>query len=137
MFNVFCVDIFSVDPRAPEYEQPKFIVFYWKLVSLFTMFCFKEPGPSATMKRQGTMVTVYQHCLKCNETFQWQSQPKVYDKIPPGNLLLSFAILMSGASVSEGGVVLLIFRHLGLSVYAARTYFSHQSSFIFPIILHY
>lgn len=30
----------------PEYEQPKFIVFYWKLLSLFTMFCFncREAG---------------------------------------------------------------------------------------------
>ena len=120
----------------PEYEQPKFIVFYWKLLSLFTMFCFnfKEAGPSATMKSFGTMVTATQHCLKCRKIFVWQSQPTVYGKLPLGNLLLSFAILMAGASVSK---VLLIFRHMGLCVYAARTYFRHQRSFIFPVILHY
>ena len=100
------------------------------------MFCFncKEAGPSATMKSFGTMVTVTQHCLKCRKIFVWQSQPIVYGKLPLGNLLLSFAILMAGASVSK---VLLIFRHMGLCVYAARTYFRHQRSFIFPVILHY
>lgn len=41
---------------------------------------------------------------------------------------------MAGASVSK---TLLIFRHMGLSVYAARTYFRHQRSFIFPTVLHY
>ena len=75
------------------------------------------------------MVTVTQHWLKCRKIFVLQSQPTVY-----GNLLLSFAILMAGASVSK---VLLIFRPMGLCVYAARTYFRHQRSFIFPVILHY
>lgn len=120
----------------PEYEQPKFIVFYWQLVGLFTMFCFKcrEARPSVTMKSFGTMVTATQHCMKCKQSYEWQSQPTVHGKIPAGNLLLSFAILMAGASISK---TLLIFRHMGLSVYAARTYFRHQRDFLFPVILHY
>lgn len=135
-FLTIFLSLFRVDPDMPEYEQPKFIVFYWKLVSLFTMFCFKckEGGPSVTMKSLRTMVAVTQHCLKCKQSYEWQSQPTVHGKIPAGNLLLSFAILMAGASISK---TLLIFCHIGLSVYTARTYFRHQRDFIFPIVLHY
>ena len=113
-----------------------FIVFYWKLLSLFSMFCFhcKEAGPSTTMKSQGTMVAVTQHCLKCKKNFEWQSQPTVHGKTALGNLLLSFANLMSGSSISK---TLLMFRHMGLSVYSARTYFRHQRDFIFPVVLRY
>ncbi|KAK2567855.1 hypothetical protein P5673_007739, partial [Acropora cervicornis] len=73
-----------VDPDMPEYEQPKFIVFYWQLVGLFTMFCFKcrEARPSVTMKSFGTMVTATQHCMKCKQSYEWQSQPTVHGKFP-------------------------------------------------------
>ena len=53
-------------------------------------------------------------------------------KHPVGNILLSLAVLMGGASVSK---VLLLFRHLGLCCYSPRTFFSHQRSFIFPIVI--
>lgn len=55
-------------------------------------------------------------------------------KYPEGNILLSFAILMAGASVNK---TLLIFCHMGLCAYAVCTCFRHQRSFIFPIVLHY
>ena len=120
----------------PEYDQPKFIVFYWKLVNLFSMFCFlcKEADPNVTVKSLGTMVTLTQHCLKCNQRFEWQSQPTVHGKTPAGNLLLSFAILMAGACINK---TMLIFHHMGLSVHAGRTYFRHQHFFLFPTILKY
>ena len=51
---------------------------------------------------------------------------------PAGNALLSLDVLMAGASISK---VLLLFRHLGLCCYSPRTYFSHQRSFIFPIVI--
>ena len=53
---------------------------------------------------------------------------------PAGNILLSFAILMAGASVNK---ILFIFRHMGLCAYAVRKFFRHQRSFIFPTELHY
>ena len=105
-------------------------------MNIFTLFCFKckEAAPAASMKCQGTMVTATQHCRKCKDVFEWNSQPLVKGKYPAGNLVLSFAILMAGASISK---VLLIFQHMGISVYSARTYFRHQRQFIFPTILHY
>ena len=53
---------------------------------------------------------------------------------PAGNMLLSFAILMAGASISK---ILLVFKHFGMQAYEARTFFYHQSKFIFPAILHH
>ena len=126
-----------VDPDTPAFEEPKFIVFYRMLLQLFTLFCFKckENGPSATMQQNGTMVTVTQNCSRCNESYIWKSQPPPpRGKSPLGNLLLSFAILMAGASINK---VLLVFRHMRLHVYSARTYFRHQKSLLFPVVLHH
>ena len=78
------------------------------------------------------MVTVKQQCGKC-KGFVWNSQSYMpRGKYPAGNVLLSFAVLMAGASISK---VLLLFRHLGLCCYSPRTYFSHQWSFIFPTVI--
>ena len=48
--------------------------------------------------------------------------------------MLSFAILMAGASV---GKILLVFKHMGLSVYESRTFFYHQSKLLFPVVSKY
>ena len=50
------------------------------------------------------------------------------------NALLSFRILMSGLSIST---ILLLFKHMGLSAYNARTFFFHQKNFMFPAVLNY
>ena len=41
---------------------------------------------------------------------------------------------MAGASISK---LLLVFRHMGLSAYTARTYYYHQQKFLFPTVLRY
>ena len=101
------------------------------------MFCFncKAEGPEISMKKNGTMVTVSQCCRNCGpNAFVWRSQPFVLGRYPVGNILLSFAILMAGASLSK---ILLVVKHMGMSTYSARTYFVHQSKFLFPAILTY
>ena len=101
------------------------------------MVCFKckKGQPRATMKRRGTMVIVYQHCTTCGDNaFSWRSQPLIFGKHPAGNMLLSFGVLMAGASISK---VLLVMRHMGLCAYSVRTFFVHQKNFLFPIILNY
>ena len=80
------------------------------------------------------MATVQQRCLKCSGSYQWRSQPLVLGRYPAGNILLSFAVLMAGASISK---TLLIFKHMGLAAYTSRTFLQHQSKFIFPTICKY
>ena len=57
-----------------------------------------------------------------------------HGKYPAGNVLLSLAVLMAGASISK---ILLVFRHMGLVCYSARTFFKHQGSFLFPAVIHH
>ena len=98
------------------------------------MFCFKckEANPTVTTKTMGTMVSVTQHCLKCRQEYEWKSQPLLGGRIPFGNILLSFSILMAVASISK---TLLIFRHMGLCVHSARAYFRHQRNYLYSVVL--
>ena len=101
------------------------------------MFCFrcKEEGPEVSMKETGILVSVTQNCRKCGpNSFTWRSQPYVLGRYPAGNIMLSFAILMAGASVSK---VLLVLKHMGVCLYSTRRYFVHQRNFLFPAILKY
>ena len=73
----------------------------------------------------------YQCCF--DDAFVWKSQPMTLGgRHPLGNVLLRIAILMAGASISK---VLLVFKHMGLSVFSARTFFYHQKSFLFPAVV--
>lgn len=126
--------IFSVESDALPQDEPTFIVFYSCLIMLFSLFCYncKAEKPGVTMQKNGTMVTVNQHCSSCKSGFTWKSQPYLFGRYPAGNILLSFSTLMAGASISK---VLLLFRHMNLCAYNIRTYFYHQSRFLFPAIL--
>ena len=109
------------------------------LQSLFLMFCFqyKFAKPKVVMKQTGTMVTVFQYCSHCEgNPFTWRSQPYhlLFERYPAENVLPSFAALLAGASISK---VLLVFRHMGISMYNIWTYFIHQKKFLFPAILHH
>ena len=119
------------------YKEPKFMVFYSLLLSLFSMFCFKcrERTPTVEAFKTGTMVTLVQNCPSCGDSaFKWSSQPLVLGKYPAGNIVLSFGILMAGASVSK---ILLVFKHMGMCATRSRTFFIHQSQLIIPAILHH
>ena len=60
----------------------------------------------------GAMVSVFQNCPYCGDIrFSWRSQPLIFGKYPAGNVLLSFAMLMAGASISK---LLMVFRHMGI-----------------------
>ena len=125
----------SVDPGTPLYQEPKFIVFYTMLLNLFSMFCFKckEDDATVTMSRTGTMVKVLQDCRNCGDSsFVWQSQPLVFNGQGAGNMLLSFAILVAGSTISR---MRLVFEHMGLSVISARTFSDIRETIFFLLCL--
>ena len=86
------------------------------------------------VKQNGTMVTITQKCANCTDGFVWRSLPLLLGRYPAGNVMVSFAVLMAGASISK---ILLVFRHMGLAVFYIRTYFRHQRHFVFPSIFYY
>lgn len=117
---------FRVQSGTPVQDEPKFIVFYSSLMTLFSIICLncKADHPTVSMSSNGNMVTVHQQCCSCKAGFTWRSQPYIFGRHPAGNLLLSFSSLAAGASISK---LLLVFRHMNLGSYNIRTYFYHQS----------
>ena len=132
--------LYRIDPTATPQDEPKFVVFLSCLATLFSLFCFncKTEKPQLQVSKTGTMVTIVQCCKECNkegrQPFKWHSQPYIFGRYAAGNLLLSFAILLSGACISK---TFLVFSHLGISMYSPRTYFAHQRLFLFPTIIEF
>ena len=62
IINIYC--IFRVEPGTTFDDEPKFIVNYSALLSLFNMFCFncKSDSPPVSTKGNGTLVAVQQEC---------------------------------------------------------------------------
>ena len=108
--------------------EEKHIVFLSKLLLLF-QFCHsrKTENPLVETRAVGTMVSVRTTCQnpRCtNKETVWNSQPTMPGtKIPAGNFLLCFAILLAGGSASK---VFSIFAHMGLACVSLATYFEHQ-----------
>ena len=128
-----------MEPGTLLCDEPKFIVFYGMLLSLFSMFCFncKSSNPQVDIRKNGSVAVVTQCCSTCGPTrnFQWNSQPYILGRHAAGNLMTSFAILMSGVSISK---VFLLFKHLGLCTITSRAYYLHQNKFLFPsVIMHW
>lgn len=107
--------------------EPKFITFFTQLLILFKFchFCH-EPNPLVETLQIGTMAEVRALCVnpKCGKEFIWKSQPVMpATKIPAGNFLLCFSILVAGGSASK---VFQIFKHMGLACISLNTFFEHQ-----------
>ena len=106
-------------------KEPKFIVFFTQLLALFK-FCHacKHESPLVEVGANGTMAEVTSTCGNCGNTTKWFSQPNMPGtKIPAGNFLLSFGILVAGTPAKK---VLRVFQHMGLKCIARSTYFAHQ-----------
>ena len=108
--------------------EPKFVVFMSQLMLLF-QFCpsCKSCDPLVETSQHGTMVVVQTSCgnPQClQKESVWHSQPNIQGtKMAAGNFLLSFAILLAGASASK---VIRVFSHMGLACTSLRTIFNHQ-----------
>ncbi len=105
------------------------------LFQLFSMFCFKcKSGlPELKAVKNGSMVTIIQICEKCGpDCFKWQSQPFILGPYHSGNILLSFASLAAGASISK---ICLVFKHMQLAIHDVRIFFCHKKLFLVPAVL--
>lgn len=78
----------------------------------------------------GTFIQINQKCSSCDSMYTWDSQPHCKGT-PVGNILLSAAILYSGALPAKMLRVLKIF---GCASISSRTYFQHQRYYLQPSI---
>ncbi|XP_064647939.1 uncharacterized protein LOC135500411 [Lineus longissimus] len=85
-----------------------------------------------TIKKIGTFISVSQRCVNkhCGFERTWNSQP-MYNRITAGNVLLSSAILFSGAIPSK---ILQVMRILGCQSIHRNTFFVHQSRLLWPAV---
>jgi len=76
------------------------------------------------------MIAVTQTCKACGNEWRWWSQSKIGD-IPAGNLLLSSAILFTGALPRK---TLQVLRVMGVMVISPATFFNHQKKYLHTVV---
>ena len=107
--------------------EPKFIVFFTQLLSLFQLCGQCKRGHTVVnVNSHGTMAEVVTTCIhpKCGKKTTWYSQPNFPGtKIAAGNLLLGFGILLAGSSATK---VLRVFQHMGMACFSLATFFRYQ-----------
>ena len=81
--------------------------------------------------QKGTFVAVKQLCSHCGQQRVWTNQPHIKDT-PAGNILLSAAILFSGATP---GKILRMLSHTKVACISDRTFYYHQSQYLQPAVL--
>ena len=111
------------------HTEPKYIVFLTKLLLLFHCCpSCKSDNPLVETRQIGSLVKVNTICgnSKCSKRENvWCSQPNMPgSKMPVGNFLRSFGILMSGGSPSR---VIHLFKRIGIACISLRKYFKVQS----------
>ncbi|XP_063046055.1 uncharacterized protein LOC134440057 [Engraulis encrasicolus] len=84
-------------------------------------------------QRLGTFLSVKQECTNCERTRHWNSQP-VLGSTPAGNLQLSSAVYISGASFIQ---IEKVFNAMNLQLFCYETFRRHARAFIEPAILHH
>jgi hypothetical protein len=118
--------------QVPLHEEEKYIVFKSCLWRLFSE-CPVCTAPCAVTEHcKGTLLVVNQKCCnsRCRYLRRWDSQPFVAN-IPAGNILLSAAILFSGASQRK---TLKLLASFGLVSISESTYLQHARSYLQPTI---
>ena len=81
--------------------------------------------------QKGTFVAVKQLCSHCGYKRLWTSQPHIKDT-PAGNILLSAAILFSGATP---GKIFRMLGHMKVACISERTFYYHQRQYLQPAVL--
>ncbi|XP_064639095.1 uncharacterized protein LOC135494756 [Lineus longissimus] len=74
----------------------------------------------------GTLVTISQHCLSCDENTRWSSQEMI-GTFPSGNISLSTALLCSGSIPSKAVRML---KFWGVQGFTIPTFIMHQRKFL-------
>uniref|UniRef100_A0A3P9IFT0 THAP-type domain-containing protein n=1 Tax=Oryzias latipes TaxID=8090 RepID=A0A3P9IFT0_ORYLA len=126
----------SDSERSTPPPTERFFLVAWSALSMLLnlrccAFC-QEMDMDMSTTTQGTMLCVLWTCKSCKKVTKWKSQPFVGD-IPLGNILLSVAILSTGALATK---VLRMFQNMKVACISKRTFFRHQKDYLLPSIIH-
>ncbi|XP_064460777.1 uncharacterized protein LOC135370836 isoform X1 [Ornithodoros turicata] len=123
-----CSDSPQASSVSPQ-EERKYIIFESKLKELFRS-CTTCLNPCTTsFSCVGSLLRVESCCVD-GHTFVWESQPYISNK-PAGNVLLSAAILFSGASPTP---TLRMLKLINVKIFCDHTFFNYQRGYLLPAI---
>ncbi len=91
-----------------------------------------KPCHAEIAHRSGSMIKVNRDCDYCEDTNSWTSQPML-GEIPAGNILLSSAIMFTGASYTK---TLRVLNSMNIATISTRTFQDHCKKFLHPAIYH-
>ncbi|CAL4142123.1 unnamed protein product, partial [Meganyctiphanes norvegica] len=121
------------DLNDSDASADKFIVCEEQLLELFQNCpSCAESADSLITKREGTLIEIYQKCLKCSFNRRWKNQTLLHQNMPHLNLMISGAIHISGCVSSQA---LRMFHLIGLQVIKPVTFYNHQTKYIIPTVL--
>ncbi|XP_037641699.1 uncharacterized protein LOC119497554 isoform X2 [Sebastes umbrosus] len=116
---------------SPDHKIKKFIVYESCIMELFEVCPVCVRACDVQTRRIGTFISVEQLCPYCQYSRQWNSQP-ILGSTPAGNLQLSAAVYLSGASFFK---VEKIFKAMELQMFQYDTFRRHTRMFIEPAVV--
>ncbi|XP_067299127.1 uncharacterized protein [Pseudorasbora parva] len=122
----------SAQTSRPVQKICKYIVYESCLMALFEACPVCRRSCDVRSQRLGTFLRVDQLCQHCQFSRRWDSQP-IVGSIPAGNLHLSAAVYLSGASFYT---VEKIFAAMHLQVFKHNTFLRHARMYIEPAIVY-
>ncbi|XP_039537948.1 uncharacterized protein LOC120486154 [Pimephales promelas] len=123
---------FSSLASSPIQKICKYIVYETCIMELFEMCPVCHRSCHTRSQRIGTFLRVEQLCHHCQFTRKWSSQP-ILGSTPAGNLHLSAAVYLSGASFVT---IEKIFAAMKLHLFKYDTFRRHARMCIEPAIVH-
>ncbi|XP_001921592.2 uncharacterized protein [Danio rerio] len=118
--------------ECPVHNIAKFIVYETCLMELFSDCPVCQRRCDVKSQRLGTFLSVQQVCPHCEFVRKWNSQP-IIGSTPAGNLHLSAAVYLSGASFF---VVEKVFAAMKLHIFKYNSFRRHARLCIEPAIVH-
>ncbi|XDV48298.1 hypothetical protein PO909_017735 [Leuciscus waleckii] len=111
----------------------KLLVFEECLLELFEKCPVCTQVCEVQTRLRGTFMEVWQRCPHCQYQRRWKSQSVIGNSTPAGNLQLSTAIYVSGASFFN---IQKVFKAMQLQMHSYRQFRIHCRNFIEPAVLH-
>ncbi|XP_077427584.1 uncharacterized protein LOC144055469 isoform X3 [Vanacampus margaritifer] len=117
---------------TPSHQINKYIIYEDRILELFNMCPVCTKKCDVRTQRLGTYLSVKQSCPHCTFARQWSSQP-VLGSTPAGNVHLSAAVYLSGASFIQ---LEKVFKAMKLQMFTYETFRRHVRCFIEPAVIH-
>ncbi|XP_056439643.1 uncharacterized protein LOC130376789 isoform X1 [Gadus chalcogrammus] len=122
----------SEDSSTATPNGKKYMVYESCIMELFNACPVCTRACEVTTQRLGTFLSVKQQCPHCTFGRRWNSQP-ILGSTPAGNLHLSAAVYLSGASFLK---IEKVFKAMKLQLFRYETFRRHAKSFIEPAVIH-